>query len=327
MLLGSAGVAQVSQLADISLPKLGRGGARLARDRDIDVVHVHGGFNPSNTAVSSRLSRPYVFSPHSAYDPVSLRRSRTRKVFYKMAFERRMLRRASLVVALTEAEEADVRAFGVDARTAVIPNGVAPPPGEVDRGIFRRRLGISVSTPLTVFVGRLDTWRKGLDVLVRGLAAAPQWHAALIGPPFRDVGRLTRLIQQYALGERVHLVGELHGSRLLEAVGSADVFALLSRWEGLPMTLLEALSLEVPALVSPEVDRTIEVEASGAGWVAEQDGVGEVLRRIANTSPEVLGEKRRAAATLAARYAWRSVAERYDAAYELAVATRGAARS
>ena len=55
--------------------------------------------------------------------------------------------------------------------------------------------------------------------------------------------------------ERVHLVGERHGRRLQESVCAADLFALMSRWEGLPMALLEALSLATPAVVSPAVER------------------------------------------------------------------------
>ena len=162
---------------DLSTWRRGRAVASLADDRAVDLVHLHGAFNQSNTAVSRAIRRPYVFSPHSGYDPVSLRRSRGAKHVYRLLFERTMLKRAALIAALTDIELTQVRAFGATGPCEVIPNGVEAAPGDVDPRPFRRELGIAPDTPLAVFVGRLDVYRKGLDALVqwgrRGPGMAP----------------------------------------------------------------------------------------------------------------------------------------------------------
>jgi glycosyltransferase involved in cell wall biosynthesis len=308
--LAGAGVAEVRVGGRWGL---GRGAARIVEERAGEIVHLHGAFNPSNTMVSRALRRPYVFSPHSGYDPVSLRRSRGRKALYRAAFERKMIAEASLVVALTDAELADLRAGFGPGPYEVIPNGVAPPPDDVDGRAFRRALGIDPEQHLAVFVGRLDVHRKGLDVLVRGIAAAPAWHVAMIGPRFRGVEGLERKIDEVGARDRVHLVGERHGRALLESVASADIFALVSRWEGLPMALLESLSLGVPAVVSPAVERAIDVETAGAGWVATNEhDLGTLLRGLHRN--EIEG-RRQAAIELARRYDWNRIAERYETAY------------
>jgi glycosyltransferase involved in cell wall biosynthesis len=298
--------------------RLGRSAGMLGEERAIDIVHLHGAFNPSNTAVSSGIRRPYVFSPHSGYDPVSLERSSGRKLIYRWLFERRMLRRAALLVALTDVELEQLRAFGATGPCEVIPNGVEPAPGDVDRHVFRRELAIAPGAMLAVFAGRLDIHRKGLDTLVRGIAGAPGWHLALVGPRFREVERLERMITELGVGERVHLVGERHGRRLQESVSSADLFALTSRWEGLPMVLLEALALARPAVVSPAVERVIGIAAAGAGWVADDSGLGSMLRQIQAMGRDELATRGRAALLLSRRYDWNGVAERYEAAYERA---------
>jgi glycosyltransferase involved in cell wall biosynthesis len=308
-LLEQSGVTQV-QLH--SARRIGRAAARSAEERGVEVVHLHGAFNESNTSVARSLRCPYVFSPHSGYDPVSLRRSRGRKLVYGVVFERAMLRRAALLVALTDVELADIRRFGGTGPSDVIPNGVERPPDDLDRQAFRRELGIASGALLAVFVGRLDVERKGLDILVRGIAAAPGWHLALVGPRFRDVDRLERMISELGAGERVTLIGERHGRSLSETVAAADLFTLLSRWEGLPMALLEALALATPALVSPAVERLIRVERAGAGWVATHDDVGSLLRGLAK---DELARRGRAALELSKRYDWESVAERYEVAY------------
>jgi glycosyltransferase involved in cell wall biosynthesis len=296
--------------------RLGPTAAAVADERGIDLVHLHGAFNRSNTALSRSLRHPYVFSPHSGYHPVSLRRSRLRKAIYRVLFERRMLADASLLVALTDLELGHLRDFGARGPFAVIPNGVEPPRNHVDRLAFRRELGLSPETPFAVFVGRLDVHRKGLDVLVRGVSEAPGWHVALVGPRFRDMDRLERMISDLDVSGRVHVVGERHGHRLLESIGAADVFALLSRWEGLPMALLEAFAVGTPAVVSPAVDQVVGVEAAGAGWVAREADLGPLLRRLQRERREELEARRDAGLNLSKRYDWGAVAERYETAYE-----------
>jgi glycosyltransferase involved in cell wall biosynthesis len=201
----------------------------------------------------------------------------------------------------------------------VIPNGIEPPENDLDADAFRRELALPRDALLAVFVGRLDMHRKGLDVLVRGIAEAPTWHLALIGPRFRDVEGLERIVAELTLGDRVHIVGERHGRRLQQSVYGADLFALTSRWEGMPMALLEALALARPAVVSPAVERVIGVAAAGAGWVADEADVGAVLRSL---SSEDLTMRGAAAHLLSKRYDWDSVAERYEIAYSRARGSR-----
>lgn len=311
--LHAAGVAQVPVRASRGL---GRAAARTIEERGVDIVHLHGAFNPSNTAVSRSIRRPYVFSPHSGYDPVSLRRSRGRKLLYRALFERTMLDRAALLVALTEKELTDARAFGATGPCEVIPNGVEGPPENIDRQAFRRELEIPSDALLAVFVGRLDVYRKGLDVLVHGIAAAPRWHLALVGPRFRDVDRLESLISDLGVGGRVRLIGERHGAALHESVAGADLFALLSRWEGLPMALLEALALGTPAVVSPAVEGLIGVDAAGAGWAAGEGHLGSLLLGLDENDLE---RRKGAAVALSRRFDWNSIAARYEDAYEHAL--------
>jgi glycosyltransferase involved in cell wall biosynthesis len=315
-------VLETDGVVEVPLPASwipGRAAGALAETRTVDVIHLHGAFNPSNTAIARSLRRPYAFSPHSGYDPVSLRRSRWRKLAFRAAFERRMLERAALLVALTDAELHDLRRFGATAPAEVIPNGVEPPPDGLDADVFRRELALPGDSLLAVFVGRLDVHRKGLDVLVRGIADAPDWHLALVGPRFRDVERLERIVAELCLGDRVHFVGERHGRRLQQTVNGADLFALTSRWEGMSMALLEALALGRPAMVSPAVERTIGVAPAGAGWVVNEGEIGRVLRAVHR---DELSERGRAAIRLSKRYDWDRVAERYEAAYDRARGSR-----
>jgi glycosyltransferase involved in cell wall biosynthesis len=128
------------------------------------------------------------------------------------------------------------------------------------------------------------------------------------------------------VANRVHFVGERHGRRLQEALAGCDLFALMSRWEGLPMALLEALSFAKPAVVSPTVERSIGVEKAGAGWVATEAQLGPLLRRLLDERRAELAGRGEAARKLAGRYEWDTVAQQYEAAYERALGLREPAR-
>ena len=313
--LASAGVRELPFAEGTPWWRVGRAVDRLAEEREVDIVHLHGAFNRWNTLTSRSLRRPYAFSPHSGFDPVSLRRSRLRKAVYGFLFERRMLRRAALLVALTDAELAQLHDYGARSAAAVIPNGVTSFSDGVDQEAFRTELGIEQHTPLALFVGRLDVYRKGLDRLVGAIAGAPDWHLALVGPRFRDVEQIDEMIEEYGIGNRVHFMEARHGNRLSEALAAADVFTMLSRWEGLPMALLEALAAGKPAVVSPEVGRLVPIATSGAGWVAAEGDLPATLSRVAAAEAADVARWGEAARLLAGRYDWDSVAQQYAAAY------------
>jgi glycosyltransferase involved in cell wall biosynthesis len=206
--------------------------------------------------------------------------------------------------------------LGVREPVQVIPNGVRRAAANVDRHAFRAELGLDPETPLLVYAGRVDLRHKGLDILVRGIAEAPPWYAAIVGPDFRGSREaLQRLADGLLLRRRLVFTGPRRGPRLDEALAAADLFAHTSRWEGQPISLLEALMLGVPALVSPAVEQAVGVAAAGAGWVAGPEEVGETLRAIARLGAPAWAARAEAARRLAARYDWEDVAARYETAY------------
>jgi glycosyltransferase involved in cell wall biosynthesis len=182
-----------SMLAEANVPLVMASPSRRTRlaplaAREVDIVHLHSVFTPANASLARRLQVPYVVSPHGGYAPASLARGAVRKELYIPLVERRVVRGAALRVALTEFEARDLRAFRSGEPIAVIPNGVQPPPRDVAPDAFRRELGLDANCRLLLFVGRFDVVHKGLDRLVRGVAAAPGWHLTLVGSDFRAGG-------------------------------------------------------------------------------------------------------------------------------------------
>jgi glycosyltransferase involved in cell wall biosynthesis len=141
-----------------------------------------------------------------------------------------------------------------------------------------------------------------------------------VGPDQRGEQQdLEELSRSLAINNRVTFSGVLYGRRLQEALAAADVFALLSRWEGLPVALLEALSCGTPAIVSSQVERLLSIAAAGAGWVTTPDKCANLLRDLSRIDEHEWRKKSKAALLLSKEYDWDVVAAQYEAAYEHAL--------
>jgi glycosyltransferase involved in cell wall biosynthesis len=107
-------------------------------------------------------------------------------------------------------------------------------------------------------VGRLDV-QKGFDVLIRALAQLPEARLVLIGDgPQRN--ELAALAAELAVADRVEMIGWRDDAR--RRLGSFDIFALPSRFEGFPLSIIEAM-LAGTAVVATDIASIPEAVVHG----------------------------------------------------------------
>ncbi len=139
-----------------------------------------------------------------------------------------------------------------ESKTLVIPNGIDtarfhPRSPDADR---RRALGIPPGARVIGTIGRLAEIKRQ-DVLIAAFAGLadrfPEVHLLLVGdgPLEADLRALTAGL---GLAERVHFAG--YESQPERALWQMDVFALTSRSEGMPVSILEAWAAGVPIVAS-----------------------------------------------------------------------------
>lgn len=127
----------------------------------------------------------------------------------------------------------------------VIYNGIDVP----SRAATSRPKEYSEGLRHLVVVGRLEHV-KGVDIAIRAMAdpcMPPDAHLHVIGSG-PDADSLTRLAHDIGVAERVSMLG--FRSNVYDYVAHADALLLPSRHEGLPYTLLEAMSLGTPVIAS-----------------------------------------------------------------------------
>ena len=93
----------------------------------VDIVHTQAPFVYGTFAaarVAARFGKPLVYHQHGAYNPQSLRFRRVKKSLYIAAIEKPIMRRAAVLVALTEFEASSFRRFQLPTPIRVIPIAV-----------------------------------------------------------------------------------------------------------------------------------------------------------------------------------------------------------
>ena len=242
------------------------------------LVHSHGLWLAASRT-SRRLHRlglPTVVAPHGMLDPWAWRRRRALKQLLWWMGERSTVQGASCLQALCTAERGAMRALGITAPIALIPNGVElpdgspparaalPPPPWLDHGV-------PVGAPVLLFLGRFHA-KKGIEPLLAAWQRLQQWRAReawLVLAGFGDGGALAQRLVASPI-PRVRVIGPLHGETKASAYAHAAGFVLPSYSEGLPMAALEAMGWGLPCLLSQACNLP-EAFAVQAAWSAPPD--------------------------------------------------------
>lgn len=135
-------------------------------------------------------------------------------------------------------------------KLAVIPNGLEPEPfsSPADKRALRDRLGAGNAVGIVTMVGRLAP-PKDFETLImawEGLRALG-WQLWLVGDgPLR--ARLEELVHAKGLHQQIQFLGERHDVPAI--LKASDIFVLSSRWEGMPLTVIEAMLAGLPVIAT-----------------------------------------------------------------------------
>jgi len=301
------------------------------------IVHFHSVHIPQNVALAASLRSeriPYCVTVHGALFQEALRRNRLKKQLFTLAFERRYLNEAGFVHALTPHESEAIRRCGVISPIVEVPNGPPPDlhvrPARPD-ALFARHPELRDRT-VCMFVGRLDTWQKGLDLLVDAFADAELRDASLVlvGPDWRGSRHdLAARAAQRGILSRLVFVDAVYGDERANLLAGADIFVHPSRWEGLSMSVLAASAAGKPSLLTAVADPLGRLDRAQAAVTVEPSvsSIATGLKRaVALTGSERQAMGARAKHVAETHITWPEVARKFVQAYRRAVSDGQASR-
>jgi glycosyltransferase involved in cell wall biosynthesis len=179
-----------------------------------------------------------------------------------------MSKRAQKVVVVSQAIAEKVREIlqdpAVDLR--IIPNGIDTDQFQkiFPKGRLKKELAMEPGDPLIASIGSLSMVKNQqmlLAAAVRLVPAYPTLRLILVGEgPYKN--ELEDFSEKMGLTPFVHFLGLRKD--VPEILSETDIFVSTSRWEGLPLAILEAMAAGKP-IVATAVPGVLEVLAEETG--------------------------------------------------------------
>ena len=299
---------------------------------EVDLVHTQIPFVYPTYAAGKAAIRhgvPLVYHQRGVFDPERLKFRSWKKWLYIRLFEVPLLKKASCLVSLTDAETASYRALGLDTPCEVIPNGVhVEEYWQETQDEWLEKIGIPKGAQVVLFMGRLHPI-KGADRLVKGfLGIREQFPKAILvcaGPDeFGIQAQLGSMIDGEDIAQsRVLFPGMVSGEHKKALLARADLFCLPSDAEGFSIAVLEAMASRTAVLLSPGCHFD-EVTEAGAGMVVPKDADslavalsdlladGDALERMGNAALELVKTK----------YSWDPLVDKLISVYQRCIQER-----
>ena len=261
-----------------------------------------------------RREIPYIIVPRSQLTKQAQQKRAWKKKIGNFLYFKKMVRRASAIQYLSEQEWKDSGAKW-NKNSLIIPNGTdskrLPEKTFVNDGIH------------AVYVGRYEIYQKGLDILFEAIGQIKNelieknFHLSMYGVDQEgSVKTMRALITQYDIADIVQIHDAVYGQEKADVLTQADAFIMTSRFEGLPMGMIEALAYGLPVLATQGTNLADVVEAADAGWTSDNtvDGVVRMLN-AAIMDKDQYKKKSNNALALSKQYSWEGIAEKTHTEY------------
>ncbi len=226
-----------------------------------DIIIFHGVYYYKYLSVSkivASLRIPYCIEPHGAFVREAQNKSKIKKFVANRTLFARMIRNASSVIYLNSDEmEKSIIEFP---RHIIVPNGC-----EVTELIYPKKQETSV-----FYIGRLDIHHKGLDILIKALDYVRNMvevKVSIYGSGNKKSNRVMRTKTRNQINTQ--MCGSVYGEDKVKAFQENNIMILTSRYEGMPMTVLEALANGCPCIVTEGTNFSKIIIENGLGWCCD----------------------------------------------------------
>ncbi len=236
----------------------------------------------------------------------------------------RCVRDADVVVSVSRIVAEDFEAAAGRRSDAVIPNGFDPDFYGYKPAASAWQSILDSAEPYVLFASAFID-RKKPEFILDLAEAMPETKFVLVGAtPDRE--RVERIKARAANLPNVQFIGMKSREELRDLMQGGIAMAYPSEYEGLPLTVIEAMGTGLPIIAQPKSSLPELVSHGENGWLADIEDIGfwkRKLTEISDWSPETRAAHcLKTRESVQQRYSWRAVGEAYGPVYEKFLASQ-----
>ena len=263
--------------------------------------------NPFQTTKYCKIAKnlkkhniPYLIVPHGCFHNKALKRKALKKKIAMNTIFKNFLENSYGIQFLTNGEMNNSVKYN---KSIIIPNGIA------DDKMYRQRNEIKN----IIFVGRKDIEHKGIDLLleacnnVKDELKKLNVKVYLYGPASKNSNFIKSYITKNNLENIIIDCDAITGKEKKDILYNADAYIQTSRYEGFPMSLLEAFTYGLPTIITEGTNLGNIVKEYNAGYIAKNnvESIEKVLKVAINDKK--VCDKSANARKLSQHYLWDNV--------------------
>lgn len=197
--------------------------------------------------LANKLGIPYVILPHGSLTKFAQNNKKLKKLIGNMLFFNRFANNAVAIQYLSEKEQ----------RETVFPNiNSFVQSNGIDISKIRKN-HFSENGLKLIYVGRIDSYIKGLDILIEAVNLLKhnknfsKITVTITGiGSVRNVDFVKSLLEKYQLNNTIYLEEGVFGQEKIRKMLGYDCFIQLSRTEAQPLGIMEAMSIGMPTIAT-----------------------------------------------------------------------------
>lgn len=271
-----------------------------------DVVIIHSFYHFEYSYVARVLQRNgirYYIEPHGSFMKEGMKKSHIKKSIANQTVFKKLIHSAYGFIYLCEGERKN--SIFHTRNDILIPNGI-------DRCEYNTLKSKRIRF---YYIGRYDIHEKGLDLLLDAIDVFENQGVYIEMGFFGDGDKrskeyIRKRISKYKVVS-VKDYGPIYGEAKNNILSGYNISILLSRHEGLPMTVLESWNYGNPCIVSPTTNVAEEAVCNKIGWKVELN-VKDIVQGIKKAIIEYSEERDRfiedCKQHVLSNYSWRKIA-------------------
>lgn len=249
---------------------------------------------------------PYIIIPHGELTKEAQKKKWLKKKAANFLLFNKFINGASAIQCLSQRE---LEATNFGNKKFIGTNGIDVPKV--------RKKNFNEDKINFTYIGRLDPFHKGIDLMIKAIALKKDMLLAnnccfnLYGPDRFGWGdEIRKMVLENGINSLVQLHSEISGVEKEKMLLNTDVFIQTSRFEGMPMGILEALSYGCPVLITEGTTLGSYVKEYNAGWVAETsaESIAKSFEKVIEEKVCFKGKSQQAIKLIEENFEWKKIA-------------------